>query len=156
MHEITESKKHGPSLSHRWILLLVAIFVLTFSAIAYLVFRSMTRPEWRTLTILVDGTPAANVSVSDVMAGREYVTDATGTIDLIGIADGEHLLTIQKPVGQPTTFSYKPPSQMTIDFRPQRTIATTIDREWLLIPVSQTNEWKKLTPDEVNAIQRDD
>ena len=106
----------------------------------------------QTMVILINGRPAANISVTEMSAWDSRTTDANGVVPLLSGDKPESYFMIQHPLVGNRTIRLPERGQKTVDVRGRRT-TSTLD-SWILglIKSETTYEQYDLTDEEVEAM----
>ncbi len=120
-----------------------------FTACAlFLAASANSRPH---LTILVNGSPAANVTVSDVQTGTPHQTDSTGTLNYSVRSGKQNAVFVPISGGGIRMVSFPPRGHRTIDIRGRYTRSTTVVYDFGLLRREQTTVQHDLTDAEAAA-----
>jgi hypothetical protein len=128
---------------------IVALFlVLVVSFVLLLALRS-SPPR---LTILIDGSPAANITVTDFQAMLPRKTDSTGSITLEGDPGRQHAVFVPMQGGTHRQVSFPVKRHATVDLRKRYVRTTTVYYDYGVLRSEETTEQFDLTDEEMAAI----
>ena len=105
------------------------------------------------LTILVDGSPAANITVTDVQTGAPHKTDSTGTLTFSVGSGKQHAVFVPINGRVARMASFPPRGHRTINFRGRYTRSTTVVYDFGVLRREETTDQYDLTGAEAAAIE---
>jgi hypothetical protein len=104
------------------------------------------------LTILINGNPAANITVTDYQAMLPRKTDSTGSITLEGDPGRQHAVLVPMQGGTHRQVSFPVMGHATVDLRKRYVRTTTVYYDYGVLRREETTEQFDLTDEEVAAI----
>jgi hypothetical protein len=105
------------------------------------------------LTILINGNPAANITVTDYQAMLPRKTDSTGSITLEGDPGYQHAVLVPMKGGTHRQVSFPVKGHATVDLRKRYVRGTTVYYDYGVLRYEQTTEQFDLTDEEIAAIE---
>jgi hypothetical protein len=129
------------------ILALLLVLVVSFVLLSAWL-RSLPR-----LTILINGSPAANMTVTDFQAMAPRKTDSTGTIILEGDPGRQHAVLVPMQGGIHRQVPFPVKGHATVDLRKRYVRTTTVNYDYGVLRYEETTEQFDLTDEEVAAIE---
>jgi hypothetical protein len=117
---------------------------------AFLLFA--LRPSPPRLTILINGSPAANITVTDYQAWLPRKTDSTGSITLEGDPGRQHAVLVPMQGGTHRQVSFPVMGHATVDLRKRYVRTTTVYYDYGVLRSEETSEQFDLTGEEMAAI----
>ena len=129
------------------ILALLLVFVVSFVLLSAWL---RTPPR---LTILINGSPAANITVKDFQAMAPRKTDSTGTITLEGDSEHQHAVLVPMQGGIHRQVPFPVKGHATVDLRKRYVRTTTVYYDYGVVRSEETTEQFDLTDEEIAAIE---
>ena len=123
---------------------------LLLTAGAILLTASTSSP--RRLTILINGSPAANITVTDYQAMAPRKSDSTGSITLEGDSEQQHAVLVPMQGGIHRQVPLPVKGHATVDLRKRYVRRTTVYYDYGVVRSEETTEQFDLTDEEVAAI----
>jgi len=123
---------------------------LLLTAGAILLTASTSSP--RRLTILINGSPAANITVTDYQAMAPRKSDSTGSITLEGDSEQQHAVLVPMQGGIHRQVPFPVKGHATVDLRKRYVRRTTVYYDYGVVRSEETTEQFDLTDEEVAAI----
>jgi hypothetical protein len=117
---------------------------------AFLLFA--LRPSPPRLTILINGSPAANITVTDYQAWLPRKTDSTGSITLEGDPERQHAVLVPMQGGSHRQVPFPVKGHATVDLRKRYSRQTTVCYDYGVLRSEETTEQFDLTDAEIAAI----
>jgi hypothetical protein len=105
------------------------------------------------LTILINGNPAANITVTDFQTMAPRTTDSTGTITREGDPNQQHAVLVPMQGGTRRQVSFPVKGHATVDLRKRYVKTTTVSFDYGVLRSEETSEQFDLTDEEVAAIE---
>jgi hypothetical protein len=105
------------------------------------------------LTILINGTPAANITVTDFQTMAPRKTDSTGTITREGDPEKQHAVLVPMQGGTYRQVPFPVKGHATVDLRKRYSRRTTVYYDYGVLRSEETAEQFDLTDEEVAAIE---
>jgi hypothetical protein len=105
------------------------------------------------LTILINGNPAANITVADYQARLPRKTDSTGSITLEGDPEKQHAVLVPMQGGIHRQVPFPVKGHATVDLRKRYVRQTTVYYDYGVLRSEETTEQFDLTDEEVAAIE---
>jgi hypothetical protein len=104
------------------------------------------------LTILINGSPAANITVTDFQAMAPRKTDSTGTITREGDSEKQHAVLVPMQGGSHRQVPFPFKGHATVDLRKRYSRRTTVCYDYGVLRSEETTEQFDLTDAEIAAI----
>jgi len=123
--------------------------LLTAGIIVFIASRS-SPPR---LTILINGSPAANITVTDYQAMLPRKTDSTGSITREGDPGRQHAVLVPMQGGTHRQVPFPVKGHTTVDLRKRYSRRTTVYYDYGVLRSEETTEQYDLTDEEVAAIE---
>ena len=130
--------------------LIIAVAVLLAAGGILLIASRSSPPR---LTILINGTPAANITVTDFQAMAPRKTDSTGTITLEGDSEQQHAVLVPMQGGIHRQVPFPVKGHATVELRKRYVRTTTVYYDYGVARSEETTEQFDLTDKEVAAIE---
>jgi hypothetical protein len=129
--------------------IIAVAFLLTAGVILLLAFL----PSPPRLTILINGSPAANIAVTDFQTMAPRKTDSTGTIAREGDSEQQHAVLVPMQGGILRQVPFPVKGHATVDLRKRYSRRTTVCYDYGVLRSEETTEQFDLTDEEVAAIE---
>ena len=129
---------------------IIAVALLLAAGVILLIASRSSPPR---LTILINGNPAANITVQDFQAMAPRKTDSTGSITLEGDPGRQHavLVPMQGGIYRQVTFPVK--GHATVDLSKRYSRRTTVYYDYRVLRREETTEQFDLTGEAMAAIE---
>jgi len=129
---------------------IIAVALLLAAGVILLIASRSSPPR---LTILINGTPAANITVTDYQAWLPRRTDSTGSITLEGDPGRQHAVLVPMQGGIHRQVPFPVKGHATVDLRQRYSRRTTVYADYGVLRREETTEQLDLTDEEVAAIE---
>jgi hypothetical protein len=129
---------------------IIAVALLLVAGAILLIASTSSPPR---LTILINGSPAANITVTDYQAMLPRKTDSTGSIILEGDPEKQHAVLVPMQGGTHRQVTFPVKGHATVDLRKRYVRQTTVYYDYGIVRSEETTEQFDLTDEEVAAIE---